>query len=306
MDKKLLDEVLACFADERRVVPYFKDKFCVDALKRLVGNGCSVQTLKQSPLAGFLHKPWIKQRLAECGNNCLNEALLATWWQNELFYFDQTLSLWGGDCRSWQQTTRNGYNVVLQLNFTKSHDRDYEKLPCKYGLHGGWSGHPIHKGNRNTMAWARIDFSEDLSSALIEEIQTDWLRDAKCSLNYAKSRHRKIADRENKHDKQRFERYFAEHIAPLNAVWDEAILNAALNFVFDEVGVEQVYYHDFDTGNALKNIDYSKPPRSLYTALPKRFGMVKTQTIPPFLRRRQVKKIWNKLENPYFYLMTSD
>lgn len=300
MEKKLLDEVLACFADERRVVPYFRDKFCVDTLKRFVGKQSTVAAVKHSHLAGFLHKPWIKQQLANCGNSCLNDDLLATWWKDELFYFDQTLSLWGGDCHRWQQTTRNGYNVVLQLNFTKSHDRDYDKLHCKYGLSNGW-GHPIHKGSRRTMAWARIDLSDDLSEALIEEIQTDWLRDAKDSLSYAKNRRRKIDDSENKRDKQRFEHYFAEHIAPLTAIWDEAILNAALNFVFDKVGVERVFYHDFDTGNALKNIAYSRPPRSLYTTLPKRFGMLKTQELPLFLRRRQVRKVWDKLQNPYFY-----
>lgn len=306
MDKQLLDEVLACLGNERQVVPYFKDKFCVDTLKRFVGDGTSVQAVKKCPFSGFLNKPWIKQRLAECGHNCLDKNLLSTWWKDELFYFDQTLGQWGGEAGRWQQTTRNGYNVVLQLNFTKSHDRDYDSLPCKYGLHDGCGCHPIHQGNRYTMAWARMDFSEDLSEVLIEEIQTDWLRDAKCSLRYLKNPRKRFRDSECQRDKQRFEYYFTTHLAPLMTMWDEAILNATLNFLFDNVGVQRVYYHDFDTGNMLKNISYCQPPRSLYSNLPKRFGMLKTQELPLFLQQRQVKKTWGKLTSPCFYFMNSD
>jgi hypothetical protein len=40
-------------------------------------------------------------------------------------------------------------------------------------------GHPIAPKPKHTMAWVRIDIAPDLSHALIEEIQTDWLRQAR-------------------------------------------------------------------------------------------------------------------------------
>ena len=34
-------------------------------------------------------------------------------------------------------------------------------------------------GAENTLAWARIDLSDDLSEALIEEVQNDWYREVR-------------------------------------------------------------------------------------------------------------------------------
>lgn len=305
MEKKQLDEVLACLGNERRVVSYFKDQYAVEALKRFVGTGKTVAHIKHSRFAGLLNKPWIKSQLANVGSSTLSAELLSYWYSEDMFYFDLTLDTWGGECRAWQQTTRSGYNLVLQLNFTKSHDRDYDTLPNNYDL-CDWHGHPVHEGNRHTVAWARIDISEDLSEALIEEIQSDWLRAAKSSLQYAKRRprHGTCCGREEKQHKQRFEKYFTQHIKPVAALWDEAILNTALSFLFDNVGVENVYYHDFATGAKLKKISYSLPPKSLYSTLPKQFGFAKQQQLPQFLaRHRQVRNAWKKCEKPAIFKM---
>ncbi|PID65093.1 MAG: hypothetical protein CR977_02370, partial [Gammaproteobacteria bacterium] len=242
MNKQHIDEVLACLENERRVVAYFKDRYAVDMLKRFVGAGKTVSAVKQSRFAGLLNKPWIKAQLATLGNPVLSAELLNYWWRDEVFYFDLTLDKWGGQCRSWQQTTRSGYNLVLQLNFTQSHNRDYKRLPDNYGL-SCWPGHPTYTGNkRYTMAWARIDLSEDLSDALIEEIQTDWLRDAKYSLRRAKRPllQGKVLSAQTKQKNHHFECYFTRHIKPVMAIWDEAVLNTALNFLFDSVGVKNV------------------------------------------------------------------
>lgn len=302
MKKILLDEVLACFANERQVITYFKDQYAVDALKRFVGTGKTVAEVKQSGFAGLLNKPWIKTQLANAGNAQLSAELLDYWWRDDVFYFDLTLDQWGGECRHWQQTTRAGYNLVLQLNFPKSHDHDYAQLPKNYGLQDAY-GHPVHSGERHTLAWARIDLSEDLSEALIEEIQTDWLRDAQNSKRYAQRQQRADANKDL-HNK-RFERYFTQHVQPLISIWDEVILNTALNFLFDNVGVENVYYHDFATGNALKNIRYGLPPRSLYSSLPKRFGFTRNTEAPMFLKHsRQIKRVLENLNQPLFYQMS--
>ncbi|PID62197.1 MAG: hypothetical protein CR974_03825 [Gammaproteobacteria bacterium] len=314
MDKKQLDEVLACFENERRIYRYFSDKYCVDILSRWLGEGKSISEIKRSPLAGFLHRPWVKAHLAKLGSNRLTADTLALWWRDDEQHFQQTLAAWSDtyDWR-WGQTSRRGYNLVLQLNFTQSHNRDYDKWIkgsrfCVYDA----SYHPVYQGEeRHTMAWARIDMSDDLSEALIEEIQTDWLRDAERTLRHAKgasnNRCSCLRCRENakvtERQKQAFEHYHQRHIAPMLGIWDEAMLNAALSFLFDDIGVERVFYHDFATGNALKHIDCGKPPRSLYTQLPKRFGFVKTQEFPTFLPEKSLRKRLKKVQAPMFYVM---
>ncbi|MBS9778459.1 MAG: hypothetical protein KGV50_06815 [Gammaproteobacteria bacterium] len=308
MDKKQLDEVLACFENERRTYRYFSDKYCVDILSRWLGEGKSISEIKRSPLAGFLHRPWVKAHLAKLGGNRLTADALALWWRDGEQHFQQTLAAWSDtyDWR-WGQTSRRGYNLVLQLNFTQSHNRDYDKWIkgsrfCVYNA----SYHPVYQGEeRHTMAWARIDISDDLSEALIEEIQTDWLRDADSTLRRTKDNQCQCVCCKKRHTegKEKFERYHEKHIVPLRDVWSEAILNAALSLLFDDIGVERVFYHDFDTGNVLKHIDCGKPPRSLYTQLPKRFGFAKTTAIPTFLDNKSTVKRLSKVAEPMFYIM---
>ncbi len=48
-----------------------------------------------------------------------------------------------------------------------------------------YTGHPIHK-TRNSIAWARIDLDYLTGEVLIEEIQNDWLRQAKRHLIISK------------------------------------------------------------------------------------------------------------------------
>lgn len=315
MEKKLLDEVLACFENERRVLTYFKDKYAIDLLSRFVDEGKKVSEVKASPFSVLLHRPWVREQLAKVGGTALTREHLAHCWREDVVHFQQTLGLWGDDDDwRWNQTSRKGANLVVQLNFTKSHDRDYDKRlkGNRFGVYDA-SYHPVYKGeDRHTMAWARIDLSDDLSEALIEEIQTDWLRDANSTLSWAKAYQpcrcracRLHGMKDHKSERKRFEAYHAKHIAPMQKIWDEAMLNAALAFLFDDVGVERVFYHDFDTGNALKHIgNWSKPPRSLYTKLPKRFGFTKTDTFPSFIdNTRYLRKRLKKVDTPMFYVM---
>lgn len=313
MEKKLLNEVLACFDNERRIYPYFKDKYCVDMLTRFIGAGKKISDIKTSPFAALLHRPWVREQLANIGGTELSPQQLALWWRSEVLYFQQTLGVWGDDDDwAWNQTSRKGANLVLQLNFTKSHDRDYDKQlkNNRFRVYDA-SYHPVHTGDRHTMAWARIDLSDDLSEALIEEIQNDWLRDADSVLRRAKRdkpcrccRCQALPNQSREREQQRFERYHNVHIEPVKTLWDEAMLNAALAFLFDDIGVSRVFYHDFETGNALKHIDWGKPPRSLYTKLPKRFGFTKTVDFPTFLpSTRYQRKRLKKVSEPMFYVM---
>lgn len=100
---------------------------------------------------------------------------------------------------------------------------------------------------------------------------------------------------------------YREVLRPYSKVWDEAILTAALCFIRRELGIREVFYHSYDTGNRLKGIEryyeYGKPPRYLYTDLPKKFCFVKTSEAPDFLKpvrylhylQRHGKAQWFKL-----------
>ena len=41
-----------------------------------------------------------------------------------------------------------------------------------------WWSHPVRQDGRHTLAWARMDVDLDAGEALIEEIQSDWIREA--------------------------------------------------------------------------------------------------------------------------------
>lgn len=51
----------------------------------------------------------------------------------------------------------------------------YQRLGCP-GSHFNYCGHPVSR-QRNTLAWARLDLDLNSATALIEEIQSDWIRD---------------------------------------------------------------------------------------------------------------------------------
>jgi hypothetical protein len=76
-------------------------------------------------------------------------------------------------------------------------------------------------------------------------------------------------------------------------IWHEAMLSATLWFLWHELGIRDVYYHSWETGNALKNLKQDcAPPRSLYRDLPERFGFSQSRHGPGFLEsERHVRKI---------------
>lgn len=90
---------------------------------------------------------------------------------------------------------------MLQLNFGNHHNSRYRKLVKaeeKQILNG--ICHPVFKRRktgyfRETLAWARLDIDFERDECLIEEIQSDWVRDAKdltpltfCITNHSEAR----------------------------------------------------------------------------------------------------------------------
>ena len=86
-------------------------------------------------------------------------------------------------------------------------------------------------------------------------------------------------------------------------MWDEAMLAATLWFLRVELGIRWIFYHTFETGNWLKDMIRSKPPRSLYTDLPKQFCFQETYNPPAFIMRSRRKWTIKEFEKLRFYVL---
>ena len=306
LDKSLLDEVIACLPEDRTVFRYARDDYALMLLSRVTGDGVPVGELRRSAYGRLLNKPSVEKLLANRGDGVLSRSLFDYAWVEGRQDFLLTLGRWNEAGRGYNQTTRHSGNLVLQINFTASHDREFEELIGPSGKDDFAShGHPVLQAGdrryyRHTMAWVRMDIDFETAEVLIEEVQTDWLRDAEWYLWNV--------ERCLKHDRKRLyelvlkgkvkaaRRYVKDTLAMYARLWDEAALTAAINFAVDELGIGCIYYHSFETGNVLKKIRYSHPPRSLYTDLPRKFCFRLTDEAPAMLynsgvARRKLKKV---------------
>jgi hypothetical protein len=314
MDREYANEILACLPQERTCFHYFKDRYALQLLGYAAGDGTSVEALRRSRYARLLNKPAVRQLLANCGDGRLDRQRIDSQWQAPLLPFLLTVGLWG-DKRRWQrnQTSRPGYNLVLRLNFSHDHDRRFERLFGPYyqdaSLNGYW-GHPVMKSGerryyRQTLAWARLDVDLENGEALIEEIQTDWVREANDERRGlpACGNCKRKARNEYCHRVERARHYLDEVLQPYAAVWDEAMLSASLFFLREELGLSRVWYHTWHSGNALKGIgNHWAPPRSLYQTLPRRFCFGETDRMPQMLRNRASEKRLRRARvEPRFY-----
>ncbi len=306
MDRHAIEEIVACLCGERTVYSYYRDRYSLGLLRYLSRHSrdreaLSVAAVRKSSYAPLLHKPRVKSALARLGQQPLNEPFLAAHDHDpQQEYFVLTLDVWGSEQRSGRanrQTSRPGFNLVLQLNFNNDHDRRYGKLGCRNALFN-YQGHPVSRC-RNTLAWARIDLDWASNCALIEEIQSDWIRrvawlaervekklacgqPATGSIAYAGQRLPLAAA-------QAYCGYVLEHYA---GIWSEAMLWASIEFIREELGLPVVFYHSETGGRLLKGIRCSAPPRSLYTDLPCRFCFTPTREVPPFLADdREVRRL---------------
>lgn len=295
MQKQLADEIVACLQGERTVYPYYRDRYGIGLLRhhcrQQPERRAPVAALRRSAYAGLLEKPRFKPLLATCGGS-LDEALLnAADYDAAQTPFILNLALWGDEPRSkWrrQQTSRPGVNLVLQLNFSGEHERLYGPLGDVDGLFK-YYGHPVAR-QRRTLAWARIDIDWASGSALIEEIQTDWLRRAARLEDWLEFRRRGGC---GEHEQVSYRRHqlplgpalaYCRHLRErYQPIWAEAMLWAAIAFLREEIGLAHIYYHSEASGRLLKRIDRTAPPRSLYSELPRRFCFQPTAEWPNFL-----------------------
>lgn len=310
MEKQLLKEVIDCLPRGRTKFFYFKDRYAAMLLADYVGRGMSVADVKQSAFAGLLRRPVIKQLIAQCGNGVLTAQQLHGLWDTPHQPFLLTLTGWGGKDRSWYQVSRPGYNLVLQLNFPASHDREYEKLTDTDLLFGSASHPVLQKGQRdlfrNTVAWSRIDLDFVTGEALIEEIQSDWIRYLLSDVKWAQTRLKQCGQNQGALCKTCYRykvvQYFDKAVAPYVAVWQEAMLAAAIAFIRNELGIKVIYYHSFETGRKVKKISWRQPPRSVYTDLPRKFCFQQTGDAPEFLQAdKAFRRQYRQLSDPQWF-----
>ncbi len=285
MDIELANEIIACLPKDRTVFDYYKDRYAVMLLERVVGDGMAVAEIKQTRFGKLLNRPLVKHVVARKGDGVLTrDDLIYLTPPPETEHYVLTLGVWGGTGYCfWDQTSRKGVNLVLQLNFSRAHDRQFVELFDKQER--TWFrfiGHPVCRRGRNTLAWARIDIDFDADAALVEEVQTDWLRCAK-DLAHRNAHTARFGAPGERSKAQRFVDYHDKILANHRRLWSEAMLAAAIWFLFEEIGIGRVWYHDAETGARLKRIKHTKPPRSLYTDLPRKLCFDQVRQAPPFV-----------------------
>ena len=314
MKKELVNEVVNCLPQERTIFRYFKGRYAFMLLNNVIGSGVSVSQLKKSSFSGLLEKPEIKEALAIASDGRVTPRLLESVWPGETLNFILTVGTWGSNCHRWDQTSRRGYNLVLQMNFSNHHDCRYKAMvKPKIDQFLNYFAHPVLWPDerdyfRETLSWARIDLDFESDTALIEEIQSDWIRRAKRLSKLA--RNRKKYNREhiaftNANGKMDDIIHYCENVLdPYYKIWDEAMLAATIEFIRIELGISNIYYHSVKTGPKVKSIKYTKPPVSIYSKLPRRFCFNKTDSAPEFLYSdRYFRKIYNKVQDPEWYHM---
>jgi hypothetical protein len=299
MKHELAREVMACLPKGRTLFHYSKDDYAFLLLNLMSKKESRIQKLRHSPVARLLEKPAIKPHLALCSDGSLHPGFVP----RQQFLpsgrtYRLTLDIWGDDLEYWRynQVSRKGVSLVLQLNMTGSHQKELSKCLsdkkdepfCNYG-------HPARNGEFPTLAWCRLDFDLETGEALIEEIQSDLLRELRSSVNLAYEARTRKKDRFDWHGYEfktsplidYWEKDFSAH----EKTWHEAMLTAALQFLFDELGMKTVYYHTAASGKFLKRIGGTAPPASLYTSLPRQFCFENTKEAPVIL---QGDKLWKR------------
>jgi hypothetical protein len=288
-------EIIECLPKGRTLYHYFKDRYALQLLSWFVGEGRTVREVKTSPFARLLQRPTARDCIARLGGGRLTRLDLEGVWPARPEAFVLTLGTWGRRRvprrwgRGYYQTSRPGVNLVLQMNFCNRHEQEYAKLAVEEGRRPfECFSHPIHQNGRRTLAWARLDLDLGAGEALIEEIQSDWVRDALYYRGLCDPSGPSAADVEPARygfgcGIRRLRRYLDRFCAQFLPIWDEAMLSAAIWFLRRELGVRRIFYHTFASGNVLKRIRWSHPPRSLYTRLPRRFCFRVVDTGPGFL-----------------------
>lgn len=184
-------EIIACLPKGRTVYPYHHDRYAVQLLELVVDDQVSISELRQSGFGKLLSRLAVKTVVASCGSGNLSREDLAKAWPLEVEVYRLSLTTWGPEHeKDWDrwgyQTSRPGQNLVLQLNFSNAHNQAYGKIvKSKDNSPFAFYGHPVVQRDWHTLAWARLDIDLDGGEALIEELQSDWVRYSRTAAEFA-------------------------------------------------------------------------------------------------------------------------
>ncbi len=271
-----VQEIIDCLPKGKTRFYYFRDRYALLLLSLFTISPVRKREMAGSHLGRLLQKPTVQAAIRQAKASVLTAEIFNAYWPRDYECYFLTLSTWGSRNRSRDQVSRQGYNLVLQLNFSSKHDEPYKKLlqPGKYHPYE-CSCHPVNGGAYRTLAWSRLDIDLAAGEALVEEVQTDWIREALFDRKHATDEWGKV-----------IARYVDDVLQPHVRVWDEAMLAATIWFLRQELGISAIFYHTYESGAVLKRITYGKPPRSVYTSLPKKFCFSETASRPAFLRSK--------------------
>ena len=313
MKTELAQEIIECLPKERTLFRYYKDYYAAYLLQRVLQQQgpMAVSELRRSRFGRLLNKPIFSELLASSGSGKLNAYDIESLWPSEVESYVLTLATWGNTLAKHYrhfQVSRPGKNLVLQMNFCRRHDELYQRYVLEDLDYFKHRSHPVSQ-QYCTLAWARIDLDMNLNEALIEEIQNDWLRDMDRLANFikrwAKGR-RFIRYRQKTLEVDKVIIYLNQEMARHQAIWSEAMLSATIQFLHQEIGVSRIYYHTPATGAALKNIQYSKPPRSIYTNLPRQFCFERVNESPAFIAQdKQAKRRLRAIKDQQWFCLTA-
>ncbi len=314
MKAELAQEIIACLPTDRTLFWYYKDYYAVYLLHReLSQHGArTVSKLRKGRFGRLLRKPIFTELLAKSGSGKLCASDIENRWSQDYEPYVLTLSTWGNEHAKryrYYQVSRPGKNLVLQMNFCSRHDALYRQYIHNDMDYFKCLDHPVSR-DYCTLAWARIDLDLTTGEALIEEIQNDWLRDMDYLARYVKRcalrGHASVRLGNWTLDLAKALIYLESEIARHKVIWSEAMLSAAIKFLHEEIGIKRIYYHSPDTGAAMKNIRYSKPPRSIYKTLPKQFCFESVNEAPSFIARdKQAKRRIKTMKNQQWFCMAA-
>ncbi len=288
MDTQLLNEVISCLPKGKTHYRYFKGAYASRILSMLLPEQTSIHQLKKTRFKHLLEHPTVKTVIANCGDGVLTSTQLESIWHEPSEPFLLTVSRWGRKSNQywnqhWYQTSRPGENLVLQLNLPTEHRQrflDQVTNDNTWTINGTASSHPVQQSTecaafRDTLAWARIDLDLETNEALIEEIQSDGIRNVKRWAKWYRRKNTKA---------NRRALVFVEWFERFNTLWAETVLMAAIEFIHHELGIERIFIHTSRCGWKVKGMgSYKMPPKSLYDALPKKFAFKQTWAAPEFL-----------------------
>lgn len=312
MDDKLLEEVIACLPSQRTQFCYGKDQYAVYLLQQhLASASGSIHSLKQSRLKKLLDRPAIKELLKNSGNGQLELTQLDNLYPSQPEHYVLTLGKWGHKKRyDWNQTSRPGANLVLQLNLNNQFDAMFKAVTGCDLNHMTTSFHPKSHKRTATLAWARLDMDFTTGEILIEEIQSDLIRDLektlKRALHSSCSGNMRVYWSKSTLDRDRLVGYCKHVLNVQKRIWSEVMMAATLWFVQQELGFSKIYYHTFATGKVMKKINGCAPPRSLYTDLPEKFCFEITKQAPQFIANNaKAMRRLKATQNPEWFLLAS-